>query len=71
MRRGAWKYLRIDEFEYLFNIEEDQRERANRAAIDPSRLEGMRVDFERWEQTVPPIPEGAAVSVLYTKNDMP
>lgn len=71
MRCGAWKYLRIDEFEYLFNLDEDPRERANRATIDPDRLEYMRAEFAQWEQTMPAIPESAAVSVLYTKKDMP
>ena len=32
LRDGDWKYLRVDGHEYLFDIGDDERERANRAA---------------------------------------
>ena len=71
LRRGDWKYLRVDEHDYLFNLARDERERANQAARDPERLAAMRADWERWSETVPPIPEDAAVHTGYSTKDMP
>lgn len=71
MRDGAWKYLRIDEFEYLFNLANDQRERANRANAEPQRLAHMRAEYEQWELDMPAIPQSALVTLLYSNKDMP
>ncbi len=71
MRLGAWKYLRVDGNDYLFNIESDARERANLAHREPQRLTGMRQAWEDWERTVPPIPADALVSLGYSVKDMP
>ena len=70
-RRGDWKYLKIEEHEYLFNVVEDARERANRAKKEPERLATMRLAFERWEQGLPPIPDDAGIGLIYTLADMP
>src|SRR5690606_11870450 len=48
MREGRWKYLRIEGIEYLFDLQQDERERANRAAHEPERLAAMRQAYERW-----------------------
>lgn len=71
LRQGPWKYLKVDEHEYLFNIAQDARERANLAAREPERLARMREDWLRWESTVPAIPEDATVSLGYSVKDMP
>jgi arylsulfatase A-like enzyme len=71
MRDGRWKYLRVDGHDYLFDIEADARERANRAGRDPDRLVRMRDDWEAWNATMPPIPEDATVSLGYGAKDMP
>jgi arylsulfatase A-like enzyme len=71
LRRGAWKYLRVDGHDYLFDLEADERERANRAARDPARLQAMRADWEAWNATMPPIPPDATVSLGYGAKDMP
>lgn len=71
LRDGSWKYLKVDEHEYLFDIEADERERANLAARDPERLARMRNDWIAWNQTMPPIPEDATVSLGYSVKDMP
>ena len=70
-RLGAWKYLKVDEHEYLFKLDADERERANLAQREPERLQAMRQAWLNWAQTVPPIPEDAAVSVGYSSADMP
>ena len=71
LRIGRWKYLRIEEREYLFDLEYDQRERANRARVEPERLAAMRADWEHWNAQMPVIPADALVGVTYTEDDMP
>ncbi|MDB5871443.1 MAG: arylsulfatase precursor-like protein, partial [Ramlibacter sp.] len=70
-RDGDWKYLRVDGYDYLFNIPADERERANRAPREPRRLEAMREAWEQWNATMPPIPQDATVSLGYSAKDMP
>ena len=70
-RRGRWKYLRVDGHDYLFDLDGDERERANRGAREPQRLAAMRADWEAWNATMPPIPADATVSLGYGAKDMP
>jgi arylsulfatase A-like enzyme len=71
LRRGRWKYLQVDGHEYLFDIDTDARERANRARREPERLAAMREDWLSWQATLPPIPDDATVSLGYSLADMP
>ncbi|MCE1192042.1 MAG: sulfatase-like hydrolase/transferase [Acidovorax sp.] len=71
LRHGPWKYLRVDGHDYLFNLEGDERERANLAPIAPARLAAMVQAWEAWEATMPPIPADATVSLGYGAKDMP
>ena len=71
LRQGDWKYLRVDEHDYLFNLRQDARERANLAQREPALLQTLRDAWEAWETTVPAIPEDAAVSLGYSASDMP
>jgi arylsulfatase A-like enzyme len=71
LRRGRWKYLQVDGHEYLFDIESDARERANRAPREPQRLAAMREDWLRWNESMLPIPPDATVSLGYGAKDMP
>ncbi|MFC5607447.1 sulfatase family protein [Variovorax soli] len=71
LREGDWKYLRVDGNDYLFNIPQDERERANQANKEPGRLEAMRAAWEAWNDTMPAIPEDATVSLGYSYKDMP
>lgn len=71
MREGPWKYLRVDEHDYLFDLDRDERERANQAARQPERLQAMRDAWERWDATMPDIPPDATVSLGYGRQDMP
>jgi arylsulfatase A-like enzyme len=64
-RRGSWKYLSLLGNEYLFNLAEDARERANKAPIEPQRLEAMRLGFQAWSATMPPIAPDAWVGFPY------
>ena len=71
LRRGDWKYLRVDGNDYLFNIPADERERANLAPREPQRLAAMRADWEAWNAGMPAIPADATVSLGYSAKDMP
>mgnify|MGYP006206736831 CR=1 FL=1 len=71
LRVGDWKYLRVDGNDYLFNIAQDARERANLAKREPARLDAMRTAWEAWDATVPAIPEDATISLGYSYKDMP
>jgi arylsulfatase A-like enzyme len=71
LRDGRWKYLRVDGHDYLFDIEADERERANRGPYDSERLSRMRTQWEAWNATMPPIPDDASISLGYSVKDMP
>ncbi len=71
MRLGRWKYLRVDEVDYLFDLSQDERERANQAEIQPERMQSMRKAWEAWNETMPGIPADATVLPGYSTRDMP
>ncbi|MCA0242285.1 MAG: sulfatase-like hydrolase/transferase [Proteobacteria bacterium] len=71
LRDGRWKYLQVDGHEYLFDIDADERERANRAPLEPERLAALRQAWLDWQETMPPIPADATVSLGYSVADMP
>ncbi len=71
LRDGRWKYLQVDGHEYLFDIDADERERANQAHREPERLAAMRAQWLAWNETMPPIPADATVSLGYSVKDMP
>ena len=71
LRLGPWKYLRVDEHDYLFDLAADERERANLAPRQPERLAAMRDDWLAWNATMPAIPADATVSLGYGAADMP
>ena len=71
LREGDWKYLRVDGHDYLFNLANDARERANLGKRDPERLQAMRAAWEAWNAGMPAIPEDAAVKLGYGVADMP
>ncbi len=71
LRAGRWKYLKVDEHEYLFDIEADSRERANLARREAARFERMRGRWLAWNETMPPIPDDASVTLAYTAAHMP
>ena len=68
---GRWKYLRVDANDYLFNLDEDERERANKSKLEPQRLESMRAEWDAWAATMPGIPADARVSLVFGEAQMP
>ncbi|MFZ2738282.1 MAG: sulfatase-like hydrolase/transferase [Burkholderiaceae bacterium] len=71
MRKGQWKYLKVDENEYLFNLEKDARERANLASHLPNLMDDLRQQWLQWSATIPEIPEDASVSLGFSYDHMP
>jgi arylsulfatase A-like enzyme len=71
MRQGRWKYLRIEGIEYLFDLQQDERERANRAAHQPERLAAMRQAYGCWYAGMPSVPTDADYDLPITERDMP
>jgi arylsulfatase A-like enzyme len=55
VRSGEWKYLKINGNEYLFNVEQDQRERANLAGKHPDKLVDLKQQWETWDASMLPI----------------
>ena len=55
VRAGDWKYLKINGNEYLFDVAQDQRERANLANRHPEKLAELKRQWESWDQEMLPL----------------
>ena len=67
-RDGDWKYLKLGRGEWLFNLGDDERERANRAQSEPARFDAMKNTWATWNATMLPYPADA-FSVLNVTAD--
>ena len=56
VRDGAWKYLKMLDREYLFDVVADPRERADLKARHPEVFAGLKKEFARWNATMLPYP---------------
>ena len=56
VRRGDWKYLKVGEREFLFDLAWDPRERGNLAAKQPALLDELRALWIEWDAGMLPIP---------------
>jgi arylsulfatase A-like enzyme len=54
VREVPLKYLRVGKHDYLFNIDEDPRERANLAPEQPKVVARLRQNFEKWNRSMLP-----------------
>jgi arylsulfatase A-like enzyme len=70
VRSGTWKYLSIEGNEFLYDLSNDARERANIKYREPARFEELKADYIKWEASVPPIPPDAKVSLVYGPAEM-
>jgi arylsulfatase A-like enzyme len=59
LREGDWKYLKLGKQEWLFNLAEDEHERANLAAKHPERFAAMKQAWS-WNATMLPYPPDAS-----------
>lgn len=67
----SWKYLKVDDNEYLFDLSKDERERANLAKLHPDKLLALRNAWERWAETLPGIPSDARATLVFTESEIP
>jgi arylsulfatase A-like enzyme len=56
VRSGHWKYLKIKNKEYLFNLEQDQREQANFKNLHPEIFKQLKEKFASWNEGMLPYP---------------
>jgi arylsulfatase A-like enzyme len=63
VRRGGWKYLKVADREFLFDIEYDPRERGDLAQKMPDLLAELRALWEDWNRDMLPLPDNAVVPV--------
>jgi arylsulfatase A-like enzyme len=57
VRRGGWKYLKVAEHEFLFDIAYDPHERGNLARKRRELLDKLRGLWEAWNRDMLPVPE--------------
>jgi arylsulfatase A-like enzyme len=68
-RSGDWKYLKIRDNEFLFNIVEDPQERANLDKREPIVFKKMQDEYVAWVATMLPI-DNKAFTHGFTSSDM-
>jgi arylsulfatase A-like enzyme len=54
IRDGNWKYLRITGNEFLFDVVQDPRERANLKDREKDVFDRLRSDWDAWNGTMLP-----------------
>lgn len=54
-RRGDWKYLKIRDQEFLFDVAHDPLERANLKLRQPDRFAALKRAWEAWNATMLPL----------------
>ncbi len=59
VRRGEWKYLKVGDREFLFDIGWDPRERGDMAKKRPELLGELRGIWEDWNRQMLPVPDRA------------
>jgi arylsulfatase A-like enzyme len=47
-RRGRWKYYRAQDSEFLYDLESDSMERANRSRAEPAVFSSLKQAWEKW-----------------------
>jgi arylsulfatase A-like enzyme len=70
VRSGGWKFFASEDGEFLFDLSQDERERANLARREPQRLAELRAKYAAWERSIPAMPPDAAYSIPYTRADL-
>ena len=61
VRRGDWKYLKVADREFLFDLEFDPRERGDLSQKRPGLLAELRTLWEDWDRDMLPLPADAVV----------
>lgn len=58
VRRGSWKFLRLDHQDYLFDLASDPGERRSRLDEQPRIRSDLQLALSSWEATLPTAPPG-------------
>ena len=67
-RDGDWKYLKLGKREWLFNLAEDEHERANYATKETARMAAMKQTWAAWNATMLPYPANSTSAVTNTPD---
>lgn len=59
VRKGNWKYLRIGTREFLYDLSQDQRERADLSKKNSEQLNALRTAYAQWEGQMMAYPENS------------
>jgi hypothetical protein len=54
-RRGKWKYLKIGENRFLFDLTSDPMEKANLLRREPGVFASMETEYRAWERAMLPL----------------
>lgn len=68
IRAGDWKYLKIADNEFLFNLKEDVRERANYAESNPDVFKQLKSRWDEWNTTMLALNEKSSTHVVDGKS---
>jgi arylsulfatase A-like enzyme len=63
VRRGGWKYLKVTEREFLFDLDYDPRERGDLSRKQPVQLAELRRLWEEWDRDMLPLPAQMTPSI--------
>ena len=55
-RVGSWKYLRVRDDEFLFDLSNDPGEKADRRGTQPDRFGAIRRQYHAWSAQMLPLP---------------
>ncbi|HET9427483.1 MAG TPA: sulfatase-like hydrolase/transferase [Allosphingosinicella sp.] len=56
VRDGNWKYYRIRDLEFLYDLSRDPRERANLRQAEPETFQRLKADLAAWNAAMLPYP---------------
>ena len=54
IRKGKWKYVALEDREYLFNLDKDISESKNLLPENKKLAAALRADWDKWSQTLKP-----------------
>lgn len=67
-RRGKWKYLKIGEQSYLFDVAADPMERANLKNREPEVFMALEAAWRAWDKTMLPLDAKSYTHGITAKN---
>lgn len=68
LRFGNYKYLKMAENEFLFDVQQDSRERANLKELYPEVFINLKNDWEKWNKTMLPITDDVHTHWIKSQN---